>query len=90
MGGFTNIVATVFDQAGNLYVLENTTGNPMPTPDTGVVVKVSPNGDREILATGLSLPTAMTFGPDGALYVSNKGFGYPGGMGEVVRIAFEH
>ena len=86
MDGFTNIVAAVFDRKGNLYVLESTTGNPLPTPDTGVVVRVSPDGGRDTIATGLSLPTAMTFGPDGALYVSNKGFGFPPGSGEVVRI----
>jgi sugar lactone lactonase YvrE len=85
--GLTNIVSAMFDADGNLYILESTTGNPMPTPDTGVVVKVTLSGQKEILASGLSLPTAMTFGPDGALYVSNKGFGYPPGMGEVVRIA---
>ena len=89
MEGFTNIVAAVFDRKGNLYVLESTTGNPMPTPDTGVVVRVSKNGERETIASGLSLPTAMTFGRDGALYVSNKGFGYPPGAGEVVRIEID-
>jgi len=61
----------------------------MPTPDTGVVVRVSKNGERETIASGLSLPTAMTFGRDGALYVSNKGFGYPPGAGEVVRIEID-
>jgi hypothetical protein len=88
LGGLTNIVSAIFDADGNLYILESTTGNPMPTPDTGIVEKVTLSGQREILASGLSLPTAMTFGPDGALYVSNKGFGYPPGMGEVVRISF--
>jgi hypothetical protein len=90
MEGFTNIVAAIFDRQGNLYVLESTTGNPMPTPDTGVVIRVSKNGERETIASGLSLPTAMTLGPDGALYVSNKGFGYPPGAGEVVRIVIGH
>jgi hypothetical protein len=31
------------------------------------------NGVKEDVITGLSVPTAMTFGPDGALYVSNWG-----------------
>jgi hypothetical protein len=36
--------------------------------------------------SGLFLPTAMTFGPDGDLYVSNVGFGPPPiGLGAVVR-----
>ena len=35
----------------------------------------------------LVFPTAMTFGPDGALYVSNFGFGVPPiGLGQIVRI----
>jgi hypothetical protein len=88
--GLTNIVATVHDKSGNLYVLESTTGNPLPTPDAGAVVRVDPDGAMETIATGLSLPTAMTLGPDGALYVSNKGFGYPEGMGEIVRIGLDH
>lgn len=40
---------------------------------------------RTTIISGLSLPTAMTFGPDGALYVSNAGFGFPAGMGQVLR-----
>jgi len=32
------------------------------------------------------LPTGMTVGPDGALYVLNFGFGFPPGAGPVVRI----
>jgi len=38
------------------------------------------------VVTGLSLPTAMTFGPDGDLYVSNFG-AVAGNTGEVVRIS---
>jgi hypothetical protein len=49
-----------------LYVLESTTANPFPTPGTGKVIRVTDSGLEEI-ATGLFLPTAMTFGPDGAV-----------------------
>jgi len=38
------------------------------------------------VATGLTFPTGMTFGPDGALYVANVGFGFPPGAGQVVKI----
>jgi len=41
------------------------------------------------LPTGLGLPTAMTLGPDGRLYVSNHGYHLgpaPAGFGEIVRI----
>jgi secreted PhoX family phosphatase len=86
---FTTIVGLAFDSQGHLYVLENTTGNPYPTAGTGQVVRL--NGKRQtVIATGLSLPTAMTFGPDGNLYVSNLGFGPPPiGLGQVVKITIK-
>jgi len=84
--GVTTVLGLAFDHEGYMYILENTTGNPFPTPFTGKVLRVMDNGLEEI-ATGLFLPTAMTFGPDGALYVSNVGFGPPPvGLGQIVRI----
>ena len=32
-------------------------------------------------------PSAMAFGPDSTLYVSNFGFGTPPGAGQIVRVA---
>ena len=83
----TMVVGLAFDCHGRLYVLESTTGknNIQPTPGTGKVVRIDPSGMRTTVITGLSLPTAMTFGRDGALYVSNAGFGFPPGMGQVLR-----
>ena len=84
--GVTTVLGVAFDHEANMYILENTTDNENPTPGTGKVLRVTDSGLEEI-ATGLFLPTAMTFGPDGALYVSNVGFGPPPiGMGQVVRI----
>lgn len=84
VSGLTTVLGVAFDSQNRMYILENTTGPHLnPTPGTGKVVRVQGNGLEEI-ATGLSLPTAMTFGPDGALYVSNFGFGPP--LGEIVRI----
>ena len=84
--GVTTVLGVAFDREGFLYILENTTGNPFPTPGTGEVLRVTKDGLEEI-ATGLSLPTAMTFGPDGVLYVSNVGFGPPPvGLGQIVKI----
>jgi hypothetical protein len=87
--GLTTILGLAFDSAGRLYVLENTTGqgNQFPTPGTGKVIRIEPSGNRTLIASGLFLPTAMTFGPDGALYVSNIGFGPPpNGIGQVLKI----
>jgi glucose/arabinose dehydrogenase len=84
--GFTTVLGVVFDPLGAMYVLENTTGNPFPTPGTGGIIRVDPSGQRTTLATGLNLPTALTFGPDQKLYVSTGGFGAPPGAGEILQI----
>jgi len=85
--GFTTVLGVAFDDRDRLYVLENTTNNPLPTPFTGQVVRISEGGKRDVIASGLFLPTAMTFGPDHNLYVSNVGFGPPPvGMGQILKI----
>jgi hypothetical protein len=86
-GNLTTILGLAFDSADRLYVLENTTGRQFPTPGTGKVIRIDLSGNRTLIASGLFLPTGMTFGPDGALYVSNVGFGPPpNGIGQVLRI----
>ena len=47
-------------------------------------------GSRTTIASGLSLPTAMALGPDGNLYVSVNGLGFPPGAGQIVRIGVPH
>jgi hypothetical protein len=75
-----------------MYALENTvcpsTTPCMPSPFSGQVVRVDHDGSSRTIATGLMLPSAMTFGPDRALYVSVMGFGGPPGAGSIVRIEF--
>ena len=87
--GFTTILGLVIDKKGRMYVLENTIGNPFPTPGTGRIVRVNKNGSRDIIATGFSLPTAMTYGPDDNLYVSNWGFGLGAGEGQVLKVRLD-
>lgn len=91
-GHLTSVLGVVFDHQGRMYALENTvcpSAEPcMPTPETGRVVRVARNGSLETIASGLMLPTGMTMGPDGALYVSVAGFGAPPGAGAIVRIEF--
>ncbi|MDQ2720090.1 MAG: ScyD/ScyE family protein [Bacteroidota bacterium] len=88
--GFNMILGIAFDKWGGLYVLENTTNSPFPKPGTGDIVRIDPSGSRQIITTGLFLPTGMTFGPDGKLYVSNWGFGPPAlGGGQILQISFK-
>jgi len=86
--GFSTIMGVCFDRWGRIYVLQNTTGNPFPTPGTGSIIRINHFGQRKTIATGLTLPTGMTFGPDGKLYVSNVGFGPAAiGGGEILQIS---
>ncbi len=88
--GFTTVVAVAFGPDGLLYALELSDGAGYPTPGLGKVVRVDSDGTIEDVVTGLVVPTGMTFGPDGALYVSNFGAvpagGAPVGSGQVLRI----
>ena len=87
--GFTTVLGLTFDKLGRMYVLENTVTAGGPTPGEGDIVRVT-GAKREVIVSGLNLPTGMTFGPDGALYVSVWGFGpppsLPNGPGQVLRI----
>jgi hypothetical protein len=86
--GFTAIVGTANDWLGNVYVLEAfncADSRPcFPSPGTGDVIRVKRDGTRDIVAAGLSFPTAVRLGPDGALYVSNFSFGPPH-QGQILR-----
>jgi hypothetical protein len=85
--GFNMVLGIAFDDRDRMYVLEASAA-PAPTPGTGRITRISPNGkQRDVIADGLFLPTAMTMGPDGNLYVSNIGFGPPPvGLGQVLKI----
>ena len=91
--GFSAILGLVVDKHSNMYVLEMTAAGPgpgptFPTPGAGRIRKINPNGTVEDVISGLSLPTAMTMGPDGNLYVSNWGFGPP--RGEIVKVTLNN
>ena len=85
-GGLTTVLGVAVDAGGRLYALEMSNAHGFPTPGTGDVVRVNTDGSHQTIASGLSLPTAMTLGPDGNLYISNQGFGFPPGAGEIVKI----
>jgi len=84
--GFTTVVAVDFGPDGLLYALElnDAAGFPMPPFGVGKVVRLNRAGVIEDVATGLSVPTGMTFGPDGYLYVSNFG---AAPTGQILRIS---
>ena len=85
--GLTAILGLAFDNEGRMYVLETDTVAGEPGPQalgTGQVIRVNHDGSMDIVVTGLSFPTAMTFGPDGRLYISNFGYGLPPGHGQIV------
>jgi hypothetical protein len=88
--GLTTVLGVTFDAEGVMYALETDTVEGFPGPDaagSGQVVRINDDGSFTTIASGLVFPTAMTFGPDGALYVSNFGFGVPPvELGQIVRI----
>ncbi len=87
--GLMTVLGVAFDRKGRLYALENFTVPGIPGPGaafSGDVKRLTSNGSWETVASGLMFPTAMTFGPDGKLYVSNFGYRAPPGAGQIVRI----
>jgi sugar lactone lactonase YvrE len=86
----TMVVDLKIGPDGMPYLLQHSSEfvlNPPPpkqTPNSGRVLRVGPNGLEE-MAGGLNFPTKMTFGPDGALYVSNNAVGAPKG-GEILKL----
>ena len=81
LGGFTFIISLAFDAVDNLYVLQHLEGAGI---NTGSLVRVAPDGSRTTLIAGLTRPTGLAIGPDGAIYISHRGISV--GTGEVLRI----
>src|SRR5499425_1310608 len=73
---------SLFSLGSTLYAVE---------PNHGELDRILLNGQVQRVvdisaSQGHIVPTAMTFGPEGALYVSNFGFGLPPvGLGQIVR-----
>ena len=96
LSGFTAIIDIAFDRRGNLYVLQYATIFTPPPPSEGTLIRVVPDrshdgdlcaqyaaGDRMTVLSGLVQPTSVAVGPDGAVYISNRGT-FPA-TGEVIR-----
>lgn len=89
--GFSKVLGLAFDGRARMYVLEASysTSSPGPVPGTGRLIRVLPNGQKQVLIDStltdpLVFPTGMTYGPDGALYISNFGFGPP--FGQILKV----
>lgn len=91
--GLSKVLGIAIDRRGRIYILETSysTTDPGPEPATARLIRIEPNGKQEVLLDGstgiLSVPSGMTLGPDGDLYISNLGFGAPPiGVGQIVRV----
>jgi hypothetical protein len=86
--GLTTVLGVAFDRRDRLYALESFTSFPFPAPPaagSGKVVRLNGSGSWDEVVTGLNFPTAMTFGKDGYLYISNCGYHCGPGGGQIVR-----
>lgn len=87
--GFTNIIDLTFSPSGELYVLQfssNGLASPIgPGPGELFRVDTSTGNRFTIPVEGLSAPSGVVVGPDGSLYVSNRGASP--GTGQVLRIS---
>jgi hypothetical protein len=91
--GLSKVLGLAFDGRDRLYVLETSfsANDPGPEPGTGRLIRILPNGKKQILIDSTSgllvVPTGITFGPDGALYISNVGYGAPPvGAGQILKV----
>jgi len=83
--GIEQVLGLAFRQ-GRLYALEMSTTPGGPTPGTGALVRLHDGRPVQTIASGLDFPTGVTVGPDGAFYVSDRGFGFGVGQGRILRI----
>jgi hypothetical protein len=87
--GLTAVVDVTFDAGGALYILEVASGQAGPPPfnpglGIGRLLRQCPGGTPVELLGGLTMPSGVAIGPDGAAYLTN--FGTSSTLGEVLRL----
>ena len=86
----TTPISVAFAPDGTMYVLQFaaqfSAAQLRYIPFGGEVLRVNGDGTTSPVVTNLVFPTAMTFGPDGALYVTNYGNDSNLGQGQVLRV----
>jgi hypothetical protein len=80
---FSFIIDLTWGPDGHLYVLQFASGAGLSGP--GILFRLESNGTKTPVVTGLTAPGGVVFGPDGALYISNRSTF--AGTGEVLRFA---
>ncbi len=84
-GGFTNIIDLEFGPTGDLFVVQISSSSLLFNELDGAVIKVAPDGSREVFFDELFAPTGIAIDQTtGDVYVSNCGI-CPG-FGEVLRL----
>ncbi|MEH2327217.1 MAG: ScyD/ScyE family protein [Nostoc sp.] len=90
LDGFTHITDLTFDKKGDLLVLQFSDKSQLGGDITnlpGSLIQVAPDGTRTTLVAagqGLDSADGITIGPDGKIYITNRGVGPR--RGEVVRV----
>lgn len=87
--GLTMVTGLAVEAEGELYAAQLSDGREQPpffVPGTGRVVRQTGLDSGEEIVTQLNLPTAIEFGPDGALYVSLPAVGGDSGSGQILRV----
>jgi hypothetical protein len=81
--GLHAILGLAFDERHRLYALQS----PIFVPGTGSLVRVDADGSVVPIVSGLTFPSALTRGPDGAFYLSVCGYHCLPGQGQILRVA---
>lgn len=88
--GLTTAIDVAFAKDGTMYVLQYAgkfnAQKLRYIENTGALFRIGKDGSKQPIVTKLMFPTALAFGPDDALYVTNFGNEANFGEGQVLRV----